>query len=125
MRVSTVFPLFLSISIWGSHVLALPAPQQQQDDESTGSSSIARFTTESLRPVPSSTLDSSPSPGSTVDASPSPTTTSTVEMEEHVQEGGLAGQPEPDVTPVILEAPSSTDPVPVETITSADSKVQM
>ncbi|KAI5845975.1 endo-1,3(4)-beta-glucanase [Tricharina praecox] len=125
MRVSTVFPLFLSISIWGSHVLALPAPQQQQDDESTGSSSIARFTTESLRPVPSSTLDSSPSPGSTVDASPSPTTTSTVEMEEHVQEGGLAGQPEPDVTPVILEAPSSTDPVPVETITSADSKVQI
>jgi len=117
MRVCTVFRLFLSISIWGLHVLALPAPQQeqQQQDGPASSASTASFTTESLRPVPSSTLD----------AIPSPTSTGTAELEEHVQEVGLAGQPEPDITPVILEAPSSTEAIPVKTITSADTQVQM
>lgn len=114
MRAPTFIPLLLSVSLFGTYITALPAPQQDSNNEN-----IEKFSVTSTTTFPSTSASATPFANANADeparGAQRPDSVTAVETTPVPPANGDGPQ----------ELPHSTDPVDVKTITRPDRTIQM
>ncbi|KAF8249609.1 hypothetical protein K440DRAFT_203255 [Wilcoxina mikolae CBS 423.85] len=114
MRAPTFIPFLLSVSLFGTQIASLPAPQQ----DSSNNEKIEKFSVSSTTSIPTTTASITPFGNSNGN-----------DPAGKAAEPTTPPPPPPAAAPAngdgLQEPPHSTDPVSVQTITRSDKTIQI